>query len=145
MDSEYRSPASDGSLIIPVFKRFFDFEKELQKKIILDCSLFLKLLQQDAPVGYIPRFRFSSILNAPNKLAGQLITFTVHLHSEKCIKCNKCIKNCPHKALKKAPKHYPLFIKKNCENCYRCIHHCPMKALSLSKHHTPEKLLSFKD
>ena len=145
MDKEYRSPASDGSLITPFIRRFFEFEKDLQKKIHSNCIMFFNLLQKDITQGYIPHFRFSSIINAPNKLAGQLTTFKIHLHPDKCIQCGKCIQNCPHNALKKDGRGYPVFIKKSCENCYRCIHHCPAKALSLSKRKAPKKLLAFND
>jgi len=143
MDKDYRSPASDGSLIVPFIQRFFEFEKNLKQKINLDCNAFLKLLKKGAPQGYIPRFRFSSVINAPNKLAGQLTTFKIHLHREKCNKCGKCIDNCPHSALDKDSSGYPVFIAKNCENCYRCIHHCPQMALSLSKRNAPKKLLKY--
>jgi len=143
MDKEYRSPASDDSLIVPFVQRFFEFEKNLQDKINLDCTAFLKQLQEDAPQGHIPRFRFSSVINSPNKLAGQLTTFKIHLHRDKCNKCRKCIVNCPRNALDKDNSGYPVFIKKNCENCYRCIHHCPQMALSLSKRKAPNKVLKY--
>jgi len=143
MDKDYRSPASDGSLIVPFVQRFFEFDRNLQKKITSDCTAFLRMLQQDTPRGYIPRFRFSSVINAPNKLAGQLTTFKIHLHREKCKKCGKCIDNCPHNALGKDSSGYPVFIGKKCENCYRCIHHCPQMALSLSKRNAPKKLLKY--
>ncbi len=142
MDKEYRSPASDGSLIVPFVQRFFEFEKDLQKKITLDCTMFLKLLQSDNLQGYIPRFRFSSIMNAPNKLAGQLITLKIYLHRDRCVKCGNCIENCPRNALKKDENNYPVVTRKSCENCYRCIHHCPAKALSLSKRTVPKRLLN---
>lgn len=143
MDKDYRSPASDGSLIVPFVQRFFEFERNLKPKITLDCTAFLKLLQKDTTRGYIPHFRLSSAINAPNKLAGQLITFKIQLHRDKCTKCGKCIENCPHNALDKDNLGYPAFIKKNCENCYRCIHHCPQMALSLSKLNVPKKVLKY--
>lgn len=143
MDKDYRSPASDGSLIVPTIQSFFEFEKNLQQKILLDCTAFLKLLQEGNQHGYIPGFRFSSVINAPNKLVGQLTTFKIHLHRDRCIRCGKCFENCPHNALKKDKSSYPVFIIKNCENCYRCIHHCPQMALSLSKRNTPKKVLKY--
>lgn len=143
IDKDYRSPASDGSLIAPFIQRFFEFEGNLQQKITLDCTAFLKLLQKETTQGYIPRFRVSSVINAPNKLAGQLITFKIHLHRDKCNKCGTCRESCPHNALGKDNSGYPVFIAKNCENCYRCIHHCPKMALSLKKRNTPKKVLKY--
>ena len=143
MDREYRSPASDGSIIVPFVKRFFEFEKSLEKKIASDCTNFLELLKKDTLNGCIPRFRFGSIINAPNKLAGQLITLKIHLHKDKCIKCSRCIKQCPHSAFSLDNDGYPLYASKSCENCYRCIHHCPNMALSLSKRRVLKKQLRY--
>jgi ferredoxin/flavodoxin len=143
MDREYGSPASDGSLLLPFVKSFFVFEKNLQEKIDIDCADFISLLHRELLQCYIPRFRLGSILNAPNNLAGKLITITIYVHKEKCTRCGKCIANCPHKALQKNADAYPDFIKKKCENCYRCIHHCPKMALSLSKHRRTKKVLKY--
>ncbi len=142
-DRDYQTPASDGALILPVYKKFFTFEKNIHAKIHRDCMDFLEQLRAEQLYGYIPRFRFSSIINSPNKLMGQMITFKIFLHQDKCVKCGRCIQNCPHHALKRSKSGYPLFLIAKCENCYRCIHHCPAKALSLSKRTTPKKVLSF--
>jgi len=141
MDRAYRSPASDGSILAPFIKRFFEFEKDLERKIDRDCARFLGLLKKDAPQGYIPRFQLGSIINAPNKVAGQLITLKINLHKDKCTKCGKCISLCPHKVISMDKDHYPLLASKGCENCYRCIHHCPSLALSLRKRKSPKKVL----
>ena len=130
MDRAYRGPASDGSIIAPFIKRFFEFEKNIENKIARDCASFLKELKKDVPHGYIPGFRFGGILNAPNKGLGRLITVKIHLHKNLCVKCGHCVKSCPHKAFSTDENGYPLFASKNCENCYRCIHHCPSLALS---------------
>jgi len=143
IDREYRSPASDGSIITPFIKRFFEFEKDLEMKIDHDCMAFLKLLKKDTPQGYIPRFRFGSIINAPNKLAGQYITLKIRLHKDKCSKCGKCIERCPHSVFSRDKVGYPMYTSKNCENCYRCVHHCPNIALSLSKRRTLKNLLRY--
>lgn len=142
-DREYRTPASDGALLLPFIKRFFCFEKNIYAKIYVDCMEFLELLQTERLRGYVLRFRFSSILNAPNKFMGQMITFKIFLHPDKCVKCGRCVENCPHHALKRSKSGYPAFCSATCENCYRCIQHCPAKALSLSRRATPSKLLSF--
>jgi len=141
IDREYRGPASDGTIIAPFIKQFFKFEKDIEKKIDSDCANFLKLLENVELQGYIPRFRFGSVVNAPNKLAGQLITLKKYLHKDKCTKCGHCIEQCPHSVLFIDKDGYPFYNSRDCENCYRCIHHCPNMALSLSKRRTLKKLL----
>jgi len=143
MDKAYRGPASDGSIIAPFVKRFFEFEKGIKKKIDQDCMKYLEMLNYNAPKRYIPRFSFGSIINAPNKTAGQFITLKIHLHQDKCIKCGHCIEQCPHKVFLKDESGYPVFSSIGCENCFRCIHHCPKTALSLSRHKTPKKILQY--
>ncbi len=40
-DTAYRSPASDGTLITPFIKRFFEFEKNIYSSLIIDTNLYL--------------------------------------------------------------------------------------------------------
>ena len=82
-----------------------------------------------------------NIQDISHKLIGHLMTFNIYIHQDKCVKCDKCINDCPHHALYKNKENYPAFIKARCENCYRCIHHCPKNALSLSRDKTPVKTL----
>jgi len=145
MDRQYRSPGSDGVLVAPFIKRFFEFEKGLEDKVGRDCEYFVGLLSKDGLQGYIPPFRLGSIINAPNKLAGHLITLKIRLHKNKCVKCGRCIGECPHSAFSVDGDGYPIYAPKNCENCYRCVHHCPQMALSLSKYRTPKKLLRYSE
>ena len=143
MDTAYRSPASDGSLVAPGIKRFFEFEPDLKRKVARDCTTLLRLLQTRHLRGYIPRFQFGSIVNAPNKLAGRLIRLKIHLHRERCTKCCKCATNCPLGAVSKDASGWPVIAKAKCMNCYRCVHHCPGLALSLSKRRPPGRVLTY--
>ncbi len=134
-------PATDGTLLAPFIKRFFAFPKNLDTNILLDANAFIELINSGHFSLKMPRFKIYSILTFPNKIAGQLITFPIHLHSEKCCKCGKCSMNCPTQAFRTDENGYPLFQSQNCEKCYRCIHHCPNLALSLNKRKTPKKVL----
>lgn len=141
MDRSYRGPATDGVLLLPFVGRFWEYEKDLEYKIKNDCNLFSKQLEEKKIERIIPSFSVSSIINAPNKLAGTFTAFRIYLHEDKCIKCGKCIKNCPYNAFGINHNGYPKFMRESCENCYRCIHHCPSKALSLNKRNTYKQLL----
>lgn len=143
MDRAYRAPASDGTLITPFIKPFFEFEKNIENKLKSDCVNFLAILKDSTSTAYTPRFQLRSIINAPNRLAGQLITFKIHLRQDKCSKCEHCVVICPHAAFSLDNSGYPSYHSKDCENCYRCIHHCPQSALSLNKWWSPKKLLKY--
>jgi len=129
--SSYRCPATDGMLLVPRIKLFRTYEKNIKKRIAAESTFFFNMLLNQQMMKHIPRFKFYSILNYPNKLAGQLLTFQIYIHKDKCIKCDKCINHCPTKAMKKGDDDYPFFSKRVCEKCYRCIYNCPKKSLSI--------------
>ena len=144
-DADYIAPASDGALFVPQIERFFRFEKEIELKIKQDCARFLQLiqLQKDQVTAKIPPLRFSSFINAPNKFGSSFVKIRIHCHQDACIKCNRCIKDCPHHAFKISEGGFPNVIKDKCTNCYRCIHHCPTRALSLFKKKKHQRILKY--
>jgi Dissimilatory sulfite reductase (desulfoviridin), alpha and beta subunits len=144
-DKDYRSPASDGALLAPFIRRFFEFDKSIKKILENDCCEFIAQVLNDSWNQYIPRFRLSSILNAPNKLFGHLTTFNIYLHEERCIQCKKCAHNCPHNAINLDMFGFPQVVAKRCENCYRCIHNCPKMALSLCRKYPTRKIITYSE
>jgi len=134
-------PAADGTLLAPVIKWFYRFPKDLDENIAKDIDTYCYGVENGVVMPNIPRFKLYSILNYPNKLAGQVITFPIYLHKHKCSRCGKCITDCAAAAIDKDHENYPVFISRKCEKCYRCIHHCPNLALSLSKWKSPKQVL----
>ena len=143
MDNAYRSPASDGSVIAPFIKRFFEFDRNIEQKINRDCAAFMELLNRQNLKFYITRFQLDSIINAPNKAAGHFFTRKIYLHKDSCSRYGKCIKRCPHSAFSVNTNGYPIIDSKNCENCYRYVHNCPNLALSLRKKIKLKKTLAY--
>jgi len=144
-EADYIGPASDGSLVLPQMKRFFQFEKGVEAKVAQDCSRFLELVssQKDEVIANIPSIRFSTFINAPNKFGSGFFKMKIHLHQDDCIKCNLCVNRCPYKAIGITEKKFPVVIKSKCTNCYRCIHQCPTQALGLWKNKKHSKLLKY--
>ena len=120
---------------------WFTYEKNINVKASLNSETFITKIECGDCKLNMSRFKLYSILNYQNKKMGQLITFCIYTHTEKCNNCGKCISNCPTNSLVKGEMSYPVFNSKKCEKCYRCIHHCPVKALSLSKRRTPKKVI----
>ena len=136
--ASYRCSATDGMLLAPFMECWFTNEKNLNEKIQKDLSSFMNKLRSHAKAD-IPKAKWYSLLNYPNKMLGKSATFPIYLHKDKCIKCGKCQKNCPQNAISETDS-YPIINKTKCINCYRCIHHCPVLALSLSKSKTIKRV-----
>ena len=126
----YRAPAVDGILLTPKIKRWHSYEKELPLKIKSDLGRFLNT---NGNYARVPRLKWYSILNYPNKLIGKHTKFKIYLHKNKCVKCRLCIEKCPVGACVSDANNLATVNSAKCINCYRCIHHCPQHALSLSK------------
>ena len=136
--SSHRTPAVDGILLTPSIKRWYSYEKGLPLKIKRDLEEFLRT---NVICSKIPRLKWYTALNYPNKVMGKYTKFKIYLHENKCMKCGECIKKCPARAYTKSINNLPIIDNKKCINCYRCIHHCPQQALSLSKRKAPKKTL----
>lgn len=136
----YRCAATDGILIVPSMNIWFCHERRLDEKIQIDVRSFLGLLNQPL-VAHLPRFKFYSILNYPNKFLGQRFSPKIVVHIKNCVSCGKCVRNCPVHCIHEGSQGHPLIDNQSCIHCYRCIHHCPNRALSLSKKHPPSKTL----
>lgn len=134
----YRCSATDGMLLAPFMNCWFKNEKNLRVKIKKDFSIFLDKLKSHSKVD-IPKSKWYTSLNYPNKMLGKTTTFPIYLHKERCVNCGKCEKNCPQTAISMVNS-FPVINKADCMNCYRCIHHCPKLALSLFKRKTIEKV-----
>lgn len=141
LNKSYRCSATDGSLLAPFMKCWFNDEKNLLEKVNRDALQFTKLDKSNfSPI--IPRIKWYSVINFPNKWLGQHFPFPIYLHKVKCVKCNKCITNCPTKAFTTSDDGFPVFSISKCVHCFRCVHHCPQLALSLSKKKAPSKTLN---
>ena len=132
LNRSYRTKAIDGALLMPKFEYWFRDEKRIEEKLDKDLEFFIEALDKDVDF-VVPGIKWYSVLNYPNKQLGKLYRFKIHLHHERCIRCNKCKRKCPVQAIEIDCQGYPVINRNQCINCYRCIHHCPGLALSLSK------------
>lgn len=128
--SAYRCIATDAKLLLPNIKFFQQNDTNIIKKIEDDIDKFINnnSLQFDKPP-----YKLYAILNFPNKYIGHFYRFKIFVDKEYCVKCNRCIINCPVSAINKDKSGYPIIDRKKCINCYRCIYNCPYTALSLFK------------
>lgn len=135
--SGYRCSATDGILLVPQIKYIANKEKNINEKIKKDINEFE--IEKSMNCN-IPRYKWYSLLNYPNKWIGQHFHFRIFLHKEFCTKCNKCVIQCPVGAVKTDYLRYPVVDRQKCINCYRCIHNCSELALSLFEKRDLKKL-----
>lgn len=139
--SGYRSPASDGALLLPGFSFMYSYEKRIAIKIKKDIDFIRKSFETDNINERCPRFKFYSILNFPNKFFGQRFAPSFYIDKNKCVNCNNCVKDCIRGCFSRINEELK-FNKEKCEHCYRCIHHCPTSAIYLSKNTFNRKKLN---
>jgi uncharacterized protein (DUF362 family) len=65
------------------------------------------------------------------KMLSQMAEQKVCCNIKKCIKCGKCMKHCPMKAINMNP--YPEVDYKKCIRCFCCVEVCPTNAMHLGK------------
>lgn len=129
----FRAPASDGILLMPQCKSFMKFEKNISYKVKKCAEQAEELFLSNDIELKLPKRKWYSILNYPNKLVGKyLYKPTIYVNNKLCIQCQKCIEDCPNDCIS-LNNDTVIYQKANCEHCYRCIHHCPKGALSLNK------------
>lgn len=56
--------------------------------------------------------------------------FPIRVDNDKCIKCMRCVENCPVGAIEKRDG-YPFINKSLCESCQRCVAFCPAHAIAV--------------
>lgn len=83
----------------------------------------VKLQKNSIPTRFLTR-----IVSGPENLGAHFMRFHIKF-SKSCIKCGKCVKNCPAGNLRNIRgKNKPGW---KCILCLRCIYNCPKKAISL--------------
>lgn len=142
--SDYKAPATDGTLLFPPFSFMYRYENKIEYAIRNDVEKIIALLDSPFPEEDIPAFKLYTILNAPNKYLGEKYQPVIKIIEDRCIQCNMCINNCPNNCWAPGQNKYPLFNRSDCESCYRCIHHCPEDALIISSRTVTKKKLNHK-
>ncbi len=144
--AEFKSPASDGVLMLPSSIRFmFNFGKDYLKNIKHFCEKIknfqtLKERKKPKKKWYVP-------LNDVAKIYGQRyydkMRDNMHIKKRDCTNCNLCVKVCDRGCFTKNVQ-TPNLNTSNCEFCLACIHYCPEKAIIFSDKMTTKPRLDRK-
>lgn len=63
--------------------------------------------------------------------------FPIRVDKTKCIKCMRCLENCPVSAIS-IENDFPLINKKLCQSCQRCVAFCPVQAIGVENKSTEQ-------
>lgn len=113
----------------------FPYEKNFVKQILDEDEKLLDILVHDIEKGIVKQvkskliYNFAAFFVGIVKIAGDVNSFLYRVDKEKCIKCMKCVNDCPQKNIK-IKKDKVVFGHK-CECCMRCSFYCPTKAIDI--------------
>lgn len=113
----------------------FPFEKDFVREILAYDDKLAKIMIYDLENGYINRINSNFIYNvaasavAIQRIGGDINSFLYKVDSDKCVKCMKCIENCPEKNI--VVKGDKIKFNHHCDMCMRCSFFCPTNAINI--------------
>jgi len=138
----YRKLKHDKAIIkneyhfIMPYNIHFRFKDELVKEMLDIDNLLLDILEYEVlnNIDNIKRYKFiHKLITFVVKLqyiGGPVNSYLYKVKTDKCIKCNMCIDNCPTKNIYYDNKGNIKFHH-NCLMCMRCSFHCPKDAIHI--------------
>ncbi|MDC7239744.1 MAG: hypothetical protein PQJ50_05220 [Spirochaetales bacterium] len=119
----YRSPASDGSLLLPHMNFMFNYGKTVPKLVQRDVSKIRSILRgQTAIKVRKPGVRLYTILNFPNSFIAKRFKMTFTILMDRCIQCGRCQRNCLRGCWEDT-EGGPVVNYANCESCWLSSNH----------------------
>ena len=113
----------------------FPFDTSFIKQILNYNNKLLEIMMHNIKNNIMFKIKSNVIYNIGSwfvgiqKIGGNINSYFYKVDMNKCIKCNKCINNCPHDNI---------YIKKgkikfhhHCDMCMRCSFFCPTDAISI--------------
>lgn len=113
----------------------FRFEDEFVKQILLYNEKLMTVMLHNLENGIVFRIRSNPLYDLGaffvgiQKIGGNVNSFLYKVDTEKCIGCNKCVKDCPHGNV--YIKDGKIKFHHHCDMCMRCSFFCPTNAISI--------------
>ena len=113
----------------------FPFDKEFVKQILIYNKKLMDVMFYNLENNIIFYIKSKLIYNIGaffvgiQKIGGNVNSFLYKVDKEKCIKCNKCVNNCPHNNI--YIKNDKIKFHHHCDMCMRCSFFCPTNAIKI--------------
>ena len=114
----------------------FPFDETFVKEILVKDEKLLDVMIYNLENGVIKTIKSNFIYNfaaffvSIQKIGGDVNSFFYKVDESKCIKCNKCIKECPNHNIY-INKKGKIKLNHHCEMCMRCSFYCPTNAFKI--------------
>ncbi len=114
----------------------FPFDKTFVREILEYDDKLLDIMVYNLENGIVKLIKSKKLYNfgaffvAINKIAGNINSFLYKVDKDKCIKCNKCVKDCPEKNIY-INKKGKIKFHHRCDMCMRCSFFCPTEAIHI--------------
>lgn len=113
----------------------FPFEDSFVKQILIYNNKLMDIMFYNFEHNKIARIKSNIIYDIGaffvgiQKIGGDINSYLYKVDMNKCIKCNKCIKNCPHNNI--FEKNGKIKFHHHCDMCMRCSFFCPTNAINI--------------
>ena len=113
----------------------FPFEDDFIREIFSYNKKLLDVMFYNLEHGIVHKIKSKFIYNLAaffvgiQKVGGNVNSFLYKIEKDKCIKCMKCVKECPHANI--YVKKDKIKFHHHCDMCMRCSFFCPTNAIKI--------------
>lgn len=113
----------------------FPFEDSFVKQILIYNDKLMDIMFNNFKSNVVARIKSNIIYNIGaffvgiQKIGGNVNSYLYKVDMNKCIKCYKCINNCPHDNI--FEKKGKIKFHHHCDMCMRCSFFCPTNAIKI--------------
>ncbi len=114
----------------------FPYDTDFVKQILQENAKLERVMVHNLENGVVSEIKSKKIYNfaaffvSIQKLGGDVNSFLYKVDKDKCIKCMKCVNDCPEKNII-VDKKGNIKFKHHCDMCMRCSFYCPKDAIKI--------------
>ncbi len=113
----------------------FPFETNCVRQVLDQNKKLLKVMLYNLDNGIVHKikskwiYNFAAVFVSIVKIAGDINSFFYKVDMDKCVKCMRCVKDCPEKNIRFVNGKFK--FSHHCEMCMRCSFYCPTDAFKI--------------
>ncbi len=113
----------------------FPFEKNFVRQILDENEKLMKVMLYNLENGVVHKikskwiYNFAAVFVSIVKIAGDINSFFYKVDMDKCVKCMRCVRDCPEKNIRFENGKFK--FSHHCEMCMRCSFYCPTDAFKI--------------